>query len=367
MVEMHAAALAQVAVVIAGGDVLSPTHVQQLLAMPGSRRVINGYGPTENTTFTCCHPMAEATAVVTPVPIGRPIANTQVYILDSNLQRVPVGIIGELYVAGDGLARGYWAAPDRTAERFLPNPWAQTGTRMYRTGDLARYRPDGTIEFLGRVDHQVKIRGFRIELGEIEAVLRSHADVQDCLVMVLPEKQKRLCAYVVLQAGATVDSSTLSRFIQERLPDYMLPATLIRLEQFPLTPNGKVDRSALPLPSPDRPTLSGSFIAPRTATEQQIAALFAEILGIEQIGVDDSFFELGGHSLMATQVIARLREAFQADLSLVTFFATPTVAALAADLDKQRYSSSAYQPIPQTNITSQTPYPLSFAQERLWF
>jgi acyl carrier protein len=268
-------------------------------------------------------------------PIGRPISNTQIYLLEESLQPAPIGVPGELYIGGVGLARGYLGRPDLTAEKFLPDPFSrQPGARFYRTGDLARYQPDGNIEFLGRKDHQVKIRGFRIELGEIETVLGQHPAVQETIVLTWQRTagDRQLVAYVVFQPGPAPSISELRNFLLQTLPDYMAPSSFIFLDSLPLTANGKVNRQALPLPDQSRPELDQAFVAPQTPLEQVIAEVWREVLGTEQIGVNDNFFELGGHSLLATQVVGRLSEAFEFELPLRTIFESPTIAGLAASM-----------------------------------
>ncbi|HSF41305.1 MAG TPA: non-ribosomal peptide synthase/polyketide synthase [Thermoanaerobaculia bacterium] len=355
MVEARLDGLAPVQQLLAGGDILSPAHVRQALgALPGTD-LINGYGPTEGTTFTCCHRISEAGATV---PIGKPIANTRVYVLDRGLRPVPVGVPGGLYAAGDGLARGYSGRPDLTAERFLPNPLGSPGERMYRTGDLARWRPDGTLEFLGRADQQVKIRGFRVEPGEVEAALRKHPAVRDAVVVARPEPSgtgRRLVAYVV----ADIDPAGLQAFLRERLPEPLVPTAFVRLSELPLTPNGKVDRRALP--EPEAPLREG-FIAPLTPAEERVAGIWADLLGLERVGAEDDFFELGGHSLLATRLVARLHEAFGVELPLAALFEEPTVAGVAARLGSALLETPPILPVPREGAS-----PLSAAQERLWF
>jgi hypothetical protein len=264
-----------------------------------------------------------------------------VYLLDKYLQPVPIGVPGELYVGGVGLARGYLKRPELTADKFIPHPFSHApGARLYKTGDLARYLPDGAIEFLGRMDSQVKIRGYRVELGEIETILGQHPAVNKAVVLatergskhgglpIAPAIDKILAAYVVLHKGNSVSTSGLRRFLKERLPEYMAPSAFVELEAFPLTPNGKVDRSSLPRPDATRPDLDGAFIAPRTAVEELVAGVWTEVLRLDQVGVHDSFFQLGGHSLLAVQVISRLRKAFQTDVPLRCLFEAPTVAEL---------------------------------------
>ena len=317
---------------LSGGDVLSPAHVRQVLERRRGGVLINGYGPTECTTFTCCCPLRSPQEVGPTVPIGHPIANTRVYILDRDLGQVPVGVPGELYVGGDALARGYINQPGLTAERFIPHPFAQTsGERLYRTGDLARYRSDGRIEFLGRTDGQVKIRGFRIEVGEVEVVLAGHPHVREAVVMALADVQggKRLVAYVVPQPGTLPTASELRQFLQERMPDYMVPAAIVLVEGFPLTANGKVDRAALPAPQFDRPRLDAAYTAPASAALEQLVRIWAEVLRVDRVGIDDNFFELGGDSILSLRVVSLAR---RAGIHITTrqIFQHQTIAALAA-------------------------------------
>jgi amino acid adenylation domain-containing protein/non-ribosomal peptide synthase protein (TIGR01720 family) len=332
MVDEQIEGLKGVRQLLAGGDVLSVGHVKKLLQEIKGLRLINGYGPTENTTFTCCYPITEPSLVGNSVPIGRPIANTQVYLLDEALQPVPVGVAGELYIGGDGLARGYLNRPDLTSQRFIPNPFSdKKGDRLYKTGDLARYLSDGNIEFLGRLDNQVKIRGFRIELGEIEAVLGQHQAVQEVVVMVREDipGNKRLVAYLVLNQLAAPSMQELQHFVKQHLPEYMVPSAFVLLENLPLTPNGKVDRDALPAPDTSRSELAEALVAARTPVEEMLARIWADILGLEQVGIHDNFFELGGDSILSIQIVAR---ANQAGLKLTPkqLFGHQTIAELAA-------------------------------------
>jgi amino acid adenylation domain-containing protein/non-ribosomal peptide synthase protein (TIGR01720 family) len=311
MVDEQMADLAGVRQLLSGGDVLSVRHVRKALAgLPGCR-LINGYGPTENTTFTCCHTITSQEEDQS-VPIGRPIANTQVYVLDPWLHPVPVGVAGELYIGGDGLARDYYKRPELTAQRFVEvSPGAGISARLYRTGDRVRYRPDGNIEFLGRLDEQVKIRGFRIEPGEIETALGRHPAVRDGVVVVKTDAvgSKRLVAYVVAHAGTEVPAEdVLLDFLKELLPDYMVPAVFVMMEQLPLSPNGKVDRKALP--DPDFAKTGGrEYVAPRNDRELVLAETWQGVLGREQVGADDNFFDLGGDSIRAIQIVSRLKRA----------------------------------------------------------
>jgi amino acid adenylation domain-containing protein len=298
-------------------------------------RLLNTYGPTETTVVAtwCDLPgPAEGEAARPEVPIGQPIHNAQAYVLDPHLQLAPVGIPGELHIGGVGLARGYLNQPALTAERFIPHPFSEApGARLYRTGDLARYLHDGNIEFLGRLDHQVKIRGFRVELGEIEAVLSQHPAVRDAVAVVGegPAGDKRLLAYVVPRAPHGVPSTAeLRLFLKRRLPDYMVPSTFVGLKALPLTPSRKVDRQALPAPDQSRPQLEVRFVAPRTLVEEALAAIWADVLGLQRVGIRDDFFELGGHSLLATQVTSRVSTIFRVEVPLRRLFENPTVAGL---------------------------------------
>ncbi|HLO01608.1 MAG TPA: amino acid adenylation domain-containing protein [Symbiobacteriaceae bacterium] len=336
MVDGNLEGLLPVRQLLAGGDVLSAPHVERVLTKLPQCRLINGYGPTENTTFTCCHTIK----TVVPgrsIPIGKPITNTQVYILDAQQRHVPVGVPGELHAGGDGLARGYWNRPDLTDERFVPNPFGPAGSRLYRTGDLARWLPDGTVEFLGRRDFLVKIRGFRIELGEIESALVQHPQVREAVVVSRESAGTgTLVAYVVPvndhAAAAGLDPADLREFLRSRLPDYMVPSGFVTLESLPLTPNGKVDRKALPDPHSAPPV--AEYVAPATDVEIRLADIWSRVLEIPQVGVHDNFFDLGGHSLLATRSISQIRDAFQIDLTLQALFERPTIAALAPLVDE---------------------------------
>jgi len=265
--------------------------------------------------------------------LGRPISNMQVYLLDSRLQPVPIGITGEIHVGGVGLARGYLKQPGLTAERFIPDPFSRIpGARLYKTGDLARFLAGGEIEFAGRVDQQVKLRGFRIELGEIETVLSQHPGVREAVVVARDDAPggKRLIAYVVAREEPLLTTSEMREYLKRTLPEYMVPSAFVVLDALPLMSTGKVDRNALPAPEQARPELDQAYVAPRTAVEEVLCGVFSEVLQIDRVGVRDSFFELGGHSLLATQVASRLRIAFQVELSLRRLFQSPTVEGLAA-------------------------------------
>jgi amino acid adenylation domain-containing protein len=312
--------------VISAGEACTPALVAQWA--PG-RRFINAYGPTETTV---CATMIECSDSTQTPPIGRPLSNAQAYVLDKYLQPVPIGVPGELCVGGVGLARGYLHRPDLTAEKFIAHPFsAEPGARLYRTGDLVRWRSDGTLEYVGRIDQQVKIRGFRIELGEIETLLTQHPAVREVAVIAREDSpgNKRLVAYIVPTPGQTFTSSALRSFAQERLPYYMVPAVCVVLETLPITPNGKLDRRALPMPEETDGREAEELVAPRTPTEEQLAAIWANLLGLKQIGVTENFFTLGGHSLLAVRVLAQVQERFQVELPLSSLFEAPTISDLA--------------------------------------
>lgn len=329
-----------------GGERALPQRLAAWRARVGDRvRLLNGYGPTELTIGSTIYPldnMAELVASSREVPIGYPMSNTQAYVLDRNLNPVPIGVPGELCVSGAGVARGYFSRPGLTADVFVPCPFGpEPGARMYKTGDLVRYLPDGCIEFLGRLDNQVKIRGFRIELGEIETVLAQHPDVRDVVVGIkeTASGDERLVAYVVPARGATPVPSELRRYLQDRLPDYMTPATFVAIDALPLMPTGKVDRNLLPEPEWSSRELEQAYVAPRTPTETTLAGIWAQVLGLDQVGIHDSFFDLGGHSLLATQVISRMANAFHVKLPLHTLFRTPTIAGLANTIEMAQWAT----------------------------
>ena len=318
-----------------GGEAL-PVALARGLREALPAEIHNMYGPTETTVWSTTHAVTE---VGDAVPIGQPIANTRAVILDRHLQPVPVGVPGELYIGGEGVVRGYLRRPGLTAERFLPDPYGpRPGARMYRTGDLTRYRPDGAIEYLGRLDHQVKVRGFRIELTEIELALESHPDVAQAVVAARPDAQGSLAlvAFVVARAGARPSAADVRSFVAARLPEYMVPGQLVELDQLPLTPNGKVDRGALPEVGPGGGAGDREYTAPRTTVEEMLVGLWEGVLGVERVGVHDNFFELGGHSLMATLLISRVRATFGVEVPLRSVFESPTVAGLAAVVEHKQ-------------------------------
>ncbi|MFJ4184528.1 amino acid adenylation domain-containing protein [Kitasatospora sp. NPDC089509] len=345
--------------VLTGGDLVSAPAVRRVLSAVPELAVRVLYGPTEITLCATQLPLPDAESVPDAVPIGRPMANTRAYVLDDGLQPVPTGVPGELYIAGAGLARGYLARPALTAERFTACPFGGKGERMYRTGDIVRRTTDGVLEFLGRADDQVKIRGFRIELGEVEAAFTAHPAVRQALALVREDRpgDKRLVAYLT-----TADDTTpgeLRTFATDRLPAYMLPAAVVILDALPVTPNGKIDRRALP--APDH-TGAPEGRTPRTDTEQALCALFAEILGLPAVGIDDDFFDLGGHSLLAIKLTSRIRTVLGAELPIRTLFDHPTIAALAAALPTPGPARPALRPAERPERV-----PLSPAQQRLWF
>ncbi|NJN99435.1 MAG: AMP-binding protein [Anaerolineales bacterium] len=331
--------------------------------------MVNTYGLTEATAVTTVCDLTSDTDRC-DVLIGWPIANTQTYILDSELQPVPIGVIGDLYIGGAGLARGYHNRAELTAGKFIPHPFSvEPGARLYRTGDLARYRPNGAIEYLGRLDQQVKVRGFRIELGEVEAALNQHPQLQAAVVIDYEDEPglKRLVAYIVPAEQATPTASELLNFLKINLPAYMLPSTFVTLAALPLTPHGKIDRRGLPTPEKSRPDLQVTFAAPRTPIEEAMVNIWLEVLRIGQVGIHDNFFELGGHSLLATQVVSRIRDMFQAELPLRSLFDSSTVAGMAEQVETALRQKTALEIPPLRRFTRNGRLPLAFSQERMWF
>jgi amino acid adenylation domain-containing protein len=336
--------------VVCSGEALPRELQERFHARMGGVELHNLYGPTEaavDVTAWKCEPGDGHAGV----PIGRPIANTQIYLLDKNLGPAPVGVAGELYIGGVQLARGYHARPGLTAERFVPDPFAsEPGARLYRTGDLARFLPAGEIEYLGRVDHQVKIRGFRIELGEIEAALRRHEAVKEAAVLAREDGAggKRLVAYVVFEPGRETEAGALRDFLRGVLPDYMLPAAFVTLDELPVTVNGKVNRLALPEPEMSREVLKNEYVMPRTPAEQVVAGIWREVLRAEQIGVNDHFFEIGGDSLLATRMIVRLRETFRVELPMRGLYAEPTISSIVSSLAEAWETREVLEEVAQT-------------------
>ncbi|MET0397601.1 MAG: non-ribosomal peptide synthetase, partial [Longimicrobiaceae bacterium] len=319
-----------------GGEPLPADLARALYALPTVNKVGNLYGPTEDTTYST-YSIVERGAP--QVFVGRPVANTRALVLDAELEPVPLGVVGELYLAGDGLSRGYAGAPELTAERYVPNPHGPAGSRMYRVLDRVRWRADGELEYFGRKDFQVKVRGFRIELGEIETAIRAFPGVQDAVVVVredaasgVPGNRRLVAYYTGASAAAAGD---LRVHLRDAVPEHMVPSAFVALEALPMTPNGKVDRLALPAPE-GRPEGGEEYVAPRTPTEEALAAIWGELLGIERVGANDNFFDLGGHSLLVVQLHARLRETLAPTLSVADLFGIRTLADLARQVDAMR-------------------------------
>ena len=328
---------------VIGGEALLAENLVLWREFAPETRLVNEYGPTETVVGCCVHEVRPEDPKTGPVAIGRPIANTQLYILDSNLQPVPAGVKGDLYIGGAGVARGYLNRPELTEKKFIPDPFSgKSGARLYKSGDLARYRKDGILEYLGRADDQVKVRGYRIELGEIEAALAAHPSVQTCTVLALEETpgDKQLVGYAVSQPNRTLSVEELKNFLKQSLPEYMVPSQFVFLESFPLTQNGKIDRKALPAPTHASTSAAHEFVAPSTETEKKVAAMWVELLKAPRIGIHDDFFDLGGHSLMAIKALSRIREEFGVDLPLATLLQAPTVAKLSALLHKEDFKPS---------------------------
>ncbi|HVH12456.1 MAG TPA: condensation domain-containing protein, partial [Longimicrobium sp.] len=349
---------------IFGAEAVGTESVRRMLRDGRPARVLHEYGPTEATVWCTLHPVEEIAEGAGTVSIGRPIPNARAYVVDRALEPAPIGVPGELYVGGEGVVRGYLGRPALTAEKFVPDPFRGVpGARMYRTGDRVRWRGDGRMEFMGRLDEQVKLRGFRIEPGEVEGALAAYPGVRGARVIVREDQpgDKRLVAYLV----GEVDVDALRAHLRQRMPEYMVPNAFVVMDILPLTPNGKLDRRALPVP--DYAPADDRYVAPRTVAEEVMAAIWAEVLRMERVGVEESFFELGGHSLLATRLISRVREAFAVELPLRVLFEAPTIAALAERVDA--LSREAQGPIapPVVPVDRDRPLPLSFAQRRLWF
>lgn len=350
---------------LTGGDKL---HWSSAKHLPFT--LINHYGPTEDTVVSTCGVVDTETLRATAPSIGRPISNTQVYVLGAEGWPVPVGVAGELCVSGDGLARGYLHRAALTAETFIPNPFSdKPGTRLYKTGDLVRYLPDGTLDYLGRIDEQVKVRGFRIELGEIETALRRHPAVKEALVVVddATFAERRLIAYLVTDPATSPANEELRRFLRKSLPDYMIPSGFINLEKFPLSPNGKLDRRALPKPERLNLEADAAYVPPNTPIEEVLAEIWASVLGVERVGIHDNFLEVGGHSLMATRVMSRVRGTFQLEIPLRALFDAPTVNGLAEHVESAIRARQNFPVSPLEAVSKRNDLPLSFAQQRVWF
>ncbi len=356
-------ALNQLKYLLVGGDVLDPKIIKALLnssSTPG--KILNGYGHTETTTFASTHNIVAVEDDAISIPIGNPIANTQIYILDGHLQPVPIGVAGEIYIGGAGVARGYLGRAALTAERFVADPYGQG--RLYKTGDLGRWLPDGSIEYLGRNDFQVKVRGFRIELGEVEAQLAKCAGVKEAVVVAREDVpgDKRLVAYVIAEEGREPTAADLRAQLSGVLAEYMVPGAYVTLESFPLTPNGKLDRKALPAPDGGSVT-SRAYEAPQGETERAIAQIWQQLLHLDQVGRHDHFFELGGHSLMAVQLVSRLRQGLGIEAPLRDLFGRPVLADFAKTVSDARQAQ-----LPPIQVADRSqPIPLSWAQQRLWF
>ncbi|HEX6910918.1 MAG TPA: amino acid adenylation domain-containing protein, partial [Longimicrobium sp.] len=346
-----------------GGEAVDPAAVRRVLDAGGPAHLLHVYGPTENTTFSTWHRVRGVAPDARTVPLGRAVAHSTAYVLDARLALQPTGVPGELYLGGDGLARGYLGRPAATAERFVPDPFAAVpGARMYRTGDRVRWTADGALEYLARLDGQVKVRGFRIELGEVENAIRRYEGMVDCAVVAREEGpgDRRLAAYVV----GDVDVDALRAHLRRGLPEYMVPASIRVLDALPLNANGKLDRRALP--APDYAAADDRYVAPRTQVEEVLAGIWMQVLRLERVGVRESFFEVGGHSLLATRVVSRVREVFGVELPLRALFEGPTLAELAERVEALRAADRPQLP-PIVPVERGRPLPLSFAQERLWF
>jgi non-ribosomal peptide synthase protein (TIGR01720 family) len=349
--------------VLVGGDAVDPKAARNILKDRPPLRLLNGYGPTESTTFATWHPIKAVPEEATTIPIGRPLANTETYILDRYLHLVPVGTPGELYIGGDGLARGYLRRPDQTAERFIPHPFrAEPGARLYKTGDLVRYNEEGSIEFLGRLDHQIKIRGFRVEPGEIEATLKQHPAVNEAVVLVLQATpgEKRLAAYLISRGPLTV--SEIRDYLSTRLPAYMIPASFVLLDSLPLTANGKLDRQALLALDAREAIREQVPTAPRTSLEEILTRIWSQVLGVEHVDVFDNFFELGGDSILCFQIVARASEA-GIPLLYRQIFEHKTIAQLAASLSPHAQATPSEESI--TGMVPLTPLQHWFFEQQV--
>ena len=370
IVRTNISCLRRVKQLLTGGDVIPLPAARKLLRKFPRCQLINGYGPTECTTFACCYRVPKSIRS-SSIPIGRPIANTQIYILDDALNPVPVGIPGEIHIAGAGLARGYLNRPALTAEMFIPDPFdaGTSGARLYRTGDRGRYLKNGAIEFLGRRDHQVKIRGFRVELGEVEAALRETFCLGDVVVIAREDVpgDKRLVAYLACRGVTAPVPNDLRAALKRRLPEYLVPASFVFLDALPLNANGKVDRNALPAPNISAPVLKYLSVQTSTSIEQVLRQIWIDVLKTDDVGVDDDFFALGGHSLLATQILSRVQKSFAVRIPLREFFASPCIRSVARIVATLR-SKRVQHPLPSIRRRGcVSPIALSFAQQRLWF
>ena len=380
-----------------GGEVVDPKWVKAILQGGAPQNLLQVYGPTEGTTFSTWYQIREVSKDASVIPIGRPVSNSQIYILDASLEPVPIGVIGELYIGGEGLALGYFNRPELTRQKFITNPFRpqkyndkfcclsgdstvkktrdMCDAKLYKTGDLARYLPDGNIEFVGRVDHQVKIRGYRVELSEVEVILNQHPLLQASVVVTREDMSddKQLVAYIVLndsdrhQNPPSTVPQRLRTFLKEKLPEYSIPSAFVILERLPLTLNGKIDRDALPPPDISAYHRAADYIPASTIIEKKLVDIWTEVLKIEPIGIEDNFFHLGGHSLLATQVLSRIRETFSRELTLNQLFEYPTIAQLSLQIISAQNQVKALPLIPGIRSSKRELPLLSFAQQRLWF
>ena len=360
---------ANLRLVFCGGEALSEELAARCRERLPLARLCNLYGPAE-TTIDATYWVSDSSSSTATVPIGRPVANVRAYVLDQWLRPVPVGVVGELYLDGAGLARGYEGRPDLTAERFVPNPFRdEQGERMYRTGDLVRRLPGGELEFLERVDRQVKVRGSRVELGEVEAALCAHSCVVAAAVVGREDTsgERRLVAYVVTVDERENLAAELRRYLKERLPGPMVPSVFVRMETLPVLPSGKVDRRALPAPDQFERTQQADYRPPRTPVEETLCGIWEKLLGRDPVGADDDFFELGGHSLLATQFVSRVQEALSVELPLSRIFQTPVLSELAEFIEQKLRGGGQHSETPLRHVSREQPLPLSFAQQRLWF
>src|SRR4030095_8697510 len=362
----------QLRLCIAGGERTSISKLEQWAAVTGNQsRFVNAYGPTEATITSTVYGTdmgSSRNSLQTGAPIGRPIANTQIYILDQNQQVTPIGVRGELYIGGAGVARGYLGRAEISAEKFVPDGFGEEpGERLYRTGDVGRYLEDGKIEFLGRVDDQVKLRGYRIELGEVESALNQHQSVRQCVVVAEENESgaKRLLGYVVGEEGST--AAELKRHLREKLPKYMIPEAITILEAMPVTANGKIDRKRLPLPNGAGRRPEHEYVAPRRPIEEMLAGIFEETLKLDRVDLSDNFFEIGGHSLLATQVVSRAKNRFKVEIGVRNIFEDPTVEGLARRIEEAMRPGERPEAPPLVKTSREELLPLSFAQRRLWF
>ncbi len=335
--------------------------------------LVNNYGPTENTVVTTSCRLAPQDRTTAAPPIGKPIDNVQVYVLDRHMRPTPIGVVGELYIGGESLARGYLKRPAQTAQSFVPDPFSPTpGARLYKTGDLVRYKANGNIDFVGRTDFQVKVRGYRIELGEIESILDQHPHIESVVARVQTgpsdtTTDKQLIAYFVPKAESSPTKADLRRYLQDKLPAYMIPSAFVQLDAMPLTPHGKIDLSALPRPTRQDAQTERDFTAPRNPIELVLASIWEQVLNLEKVGIYDNFFALGGHSLLATQIVSRIRDTFKVELPLPVLFKTCTVASLAKRIELARQTDQGLSAPPVRAVTRGSKAPLSFSQQRLWF